>query len=146
MTIQLAGLQLPLIGRGWARFDADRWPVAMLPQLDDLNRTANDGDPIFNDLNFGGFLIYHTPRLRVFIDDRCSLYGADFLVAYDIARRHDPAQIDRWQQQYGFRLALVESGGQFDRYMAASPAWDLVVRTTPAALYQRRMGTTVSLH
>ena len=61
---------------------------------------------IFNDLNFGGFLIYHAPRLRVFVDDRCSLYGGEFLGAYDRARREDPAQIDRWQRTVRLPLRL----------------------------------------
>jgi hypothetical protein len=34
-----------------------------------------DGTPIFNEVLFGGFLIYLTLGLRVFIDDRCELYG-----------------------------------------------------------------------
>ena len=36
---------------------------------------------------FGGFLIYHTPGFRVFIDDRCELYGDEFMVKYVKAGR-----------------------------------------------------------
>ncbi len=139
-AVQCAGVRIPLVGRGWAQFDAARWPVALLPQLDAIHRQSEDGTPIFNDLNFGGFLIDHAPRLRVFVDDRCALYGGEFLTRYDLARREDPAQIERWRRQYGFRFALVESGGRFDRYLAGSEAWRLVARTPPAALYQSRMG------
>ena len=121
VVLQIGGVKLPVVGRGWARFDPACWPVALLPKLDEINRSAADGTPIFNDLNFGGFLIYHEPRLRVFVDDRCSLYGTEFLQAYDHARREAPAEIDRWQRQYGFRYALVETGGQFDRYLSSIP-------------------------
>ena len=71
--LQIGGVKLPVVGRGWARFDRAVWPVALLPQLDEINRSAAEGTLIFNDLKFGGFLIYHEPRLRVFVDDRCPL-------------------------------------------------------------------------
>jgi hypothetical protein len=140
LMLQAAGIGVPLIGRGWARFDPAHWPVGLLPQLQAIDRSGGAGPRIFNDLNFGGFLIYNAPRLPIFIDDRCSLYGEDFLRAYDLARRENPAQLDRWQQQYGFRYALVETGGRFDRYLAGAAPWILVARTPPATLYQRRMG------
>ena len=143
--LQIGGVKLPVVGRGWARFDPACWPVALLPQLDEINRSAAEGTPIFNDLNFGGFLIYHEPRLRVFVDDRCSLYGAEFLQAYDRARREAPAEIERWRRQYGFRYALVETGGPFDRYLSSTPAWTLLGRTPAAALYERDIGVPATI-
>ena len=141
LAIQAVGVQVPVIGRGWARFDADHWPTDLLPKLDAIDRAEGDGGRIFNDLNFGGFLIYHAPRLRVFVDDRCPLYGGEFLGAYDRARREDPAQIDRWKRQYGFHYALVETGGQFDHYLSKSPRWGILGRTPVAALYQTTSGS-----
>ncbi len=138
LAIQLGGMGLPLVGRGWARFERDRWPVELLPRLDEISRSNEEPIPVFNDLNFGGFIIYHQPRMRVFIDDRCALYGTDFLRAYDRARHEAPEQIDRWQRQYGFRHALVETGGGFDRYLRAAPGWTPLDRGPAAALYQRR--------
>ena len=137
-AIQLAGVGMPVVGRDWARLDPARWPIELLPTLGEIDRSHADGTRIFNDLNFGGFLIYHAPRLRVFVDDRCSLYGTGFLQAYERARLEDPAQIDRWQEQYGFEYALVETGGLFDRYLSAAAPWSLVDRTPAATLYQRR--------
>ena len=133
------------MGGDWAQFDPARWPVELLPALDEIGRSHADGTRIFNDLNFGGFLIYHAPRLRVFVDDRCSLYGTEFLLAYDRARREEPDQIDRWQAQYGFDYALVEAGGPFDRRLAGAAPWTLLGRTPAAALYQRRMGVPPSM-
>ena len=128
VLLQLAGVRAPVVGRGWAKLDSDHWPVAILAELEQINRSSPQGTPIFNDLNYGGFLIYHTPRLRVFIDDRCALYGAELLQQYDRARREDPAQIDRWQQQYGFRYALVETATPFDRYLRDSKTWIMITR------------------
>ncbi len=138
MGLQIAGVGALLVGHGWARFDTAHWPTGLLPRLEAINRSPGEGPGIFNELNFGGFLIYHTPRLPVFIDDRCSLYGTAFLQAYEHARCENPAEIDRWQRQYGFRYALVETAGRFDRYLAGAAPWALLARTPAATLYQRR--------
>jgi hypothetical protein len=138
LLLQLGNVHVPVVGRGWARFDPARWPTELLPTLEQINRESLEGTPIFNDLNFGGFLIYHTPRLRVFVDDRCSLYGTKFLLDYDQARREDPAQIDRRRQEYGFRYALVQTGGPFDRHLSDSAEWNLLERSQPATLYRHK--------
>jgi hypothetical protein len=134
--LQLAGIRVLVVGRDWARFDSARCPIELLPTLDKINDSSVEGTHIFNDLNFGGFLIYHAPPLRVFVDDRCPLYGTKFLLAYEHARREDPAQIDRWRRQYGFDYALVETGGRFDGYLSSSDGWNLVERSPAAALYR----------
>jgi len=134
--LQLAGISGPVVGRGWAKLDPAQWPVELLPELQRLNETAPDGTPVFNDLHFGGFLIYHTPRLRVFIDDRCALYGGEFLGQYDRARRENPSQVDAWQTRYGFRHALVETGSALDGYLQSSASWKMTGRTPVATLYQ----------
>jgi hypothetical protein len=135
-ALQIGGIRVPVVGSGWARFDSTRWPVELLPRLREIDRSSAEGTRIFNDLNFGGFLIYHTPRLRIFVDDRCPLYGTEFLLDYTRARREDPAQIDRWQRQYGFSYALVEAGGRFDGFLRDSREWALVDRSPAAALYR----------
>ncbi len=152
MLLQISGVRLPVIGYGWARFDPARWPVELLPALRQINDSSPEGTRIFNDLNFGGLLIYHTPRLRIFVDDRCPLYGTKFLLECERARCKDPAQIDRWQRQYGFRYALVQSDSRlvrsdrpvtpndspFDRYLSESSQWRLMERSPVAALYRRQ--------
>jgi hypothetical protein len=119
----------------WVRFSPTRWPVELLGALARIQQAEPPGTPIFNDMAFGGFLIYGAPRLRVFIDDRCELYGGSFLAEYDEARRGAPARIDQWRRRYGFRYALVESNTPFDRHLANHPDWALVGRTRVAALY-----------
>jgi len=74
--------------------------------------------------------------LKIFVDDRCSLYGSEFLFAYDTARRDDPRQIDSWQSRCQFDYALVEAGAPFDAYLRQSGRWTLLGRSAAAALYQ----------
>jgi hypothetical protein len=137
LVLQLAGTRVPVLGRGWATLDRRYWPVELLPELRAYEREHSQGMPIFNELLFGGFLIYHTPGLRVFIDDRCELYGDEGLLAYAEALERDPARVDRWANDYGFDLALAATGSGFDRYLRQARGWTLVRETVAASLYRR---------
>ncbi len=90
LVLQMAGARVPVLGRGWAVLDRRCWPVNLLPELRAYEREHPSGTPIFNEMLFGGFLIYYTPGLRVFIDDRCELYGDEGLQAYAEALERDP--------------------------------------------------------
>jgi hypothetical protein len=134
-ALQAAGVAIPVVGRGWAKFDPARWPIELLPKLENIEQNNPNGTPIFNDLNFGGFLIYHTPRLRIFIDDRCSIYGKN-LSEYDFAKQGERSPFDSWQAKYDFRYALVETGGAYDRQLVQKECWHCLEKTKTATLYQ----------
>jgi hypothetical protein len=138
LMLQIGGVPVPVVGSGWARFDPDRLPIELLPTIDEVNRSSPDGTHVFNDMNFGGFLIYHAPRLRIFVDDRCPLYGTRFLQACARAGRQDPAQIDRWRREYGFDYAFVQTGEPFDRYLSKSAGWSPMKRSSVATLYRHK--------
>ena len=135
-ALQLAGVRAPIPGRGWVRLDPKHWPVELLPELRQAEREHPEGTRIFNEFLFGGFLIYYTPGLKVFIDDRCELYGDEWLVEYSNAMRLNPGRIDHWQETYGFPYALVARGTAFDRYLGQSRRWSVVKRTGTATLYE----------
>jgi hypothetical protein len=137
VVLQLAGVRVPVLGRGWATLDRRYWPVDLLPELRAYEREHAEGTPVFNELLFGGFLIYHTPGLRVFIDDRCEIYGDEGLLAYADALDHDPAALDRWARDFGFELALTSTGSAFDRYLRRTRGWTLVRETEAGSLYRR---------
>jgi hypothetical protein len=138
LALQMAGWPAPLVGAGWVRFSPERWPVGLLRDLQAACRSEPEGAKIFNDLDFGGWVIYFTLCFRVFIDDRCALYGEEFLAAYEQARRHHPAQLDQWQREYGFQWALVRRDSSWDRYLASQPHWQCLGRDQAAACYRRR--------
>jgi hypothetical protein len=135
LTVEAGGVAMPLVGCHWARLDPTRWPVELLPELHAIE--SADGTPVYNDLLYGGYLIFYTPGLRVFIDDRLELYGRFFL-DYDAARRTEPGRIEEWRRCYGFGHALVEPGSAADRYLSGSGDWRLVKRCPAAALYAAR--------
>lgn len=137
--LQAAGVRAPVVGRGWVKLDPTHWPVELLPELRRAEQEHPEGARIFNDFLYGGFLIYYTPGLKVFIDDRCELYGDDWLMQFSDAMRSNPERIDRWQQVYDFPYALVASGSPFDHHLGRSRRWSLVKRTEVAALYRLNM-------
>jgi hypothetical protein len=137
VILQASGVRAPLVGRGWARLDPTYWPVELLPALRDVEGSHPEGARIFNDFLYGGFLIYYTPGLKVFIDDRCELYGDDRLLRFWEATRIDPARIDDWARSCEIQYALVATGSQCDRFLARSAHWRTVVRSRTAGLYER---------
>ena len=72
---------------------------------------------------FGGFLIFDAPRMPVFIDDRCELYGLPFIEGTLNVVRRDPANLERLVQQYGIEYAFTERDSAVDKYLADSPRW-----------------------
>lgn len=136
VLVQVAGFEAPLVGRGWVKLDQRRWPVELIPEIRRINAASPEGTRIFNDLDFGGLLIYYAPRLRSFIDDRCALYGRDLLAQYDALRNREPAAIEEWRAKYGFRYALIETGGLLDRHLASCGAWKPLGRSPVAVLYE----------
>lgn len=131
----LVGLLIVPVARGWARIDPQRWPVELLGRLKAIG-SEGTAVPVFNDLRLGGYLIFFTPGLRVFIDDRAEIYG-DLLLDYDRARQAEPAAIEAWRRRWGFRHALVEAGSALDLYLASAEGWRPLGRSPCAALYER---------
>ncbi|MEZ6143415.1 MAG: hypothetical protein R3B84_22840 [Zavarzinella sp.] len=122
----LVGIQLKtsLLGNEAriARLDLKRWPSDLLPVL----RAAEPADTtraIFNELELGGFIAHFTPRLKTFCDDRCELFGDQFL--WDYVKYRDglltgavsPRQaMQEWIEPFGkFDIAIVQNEGGFDR-------------------------------
>jgi hypothetical protein len=134
LALQVRAVPLPVLGRGWAQFDVAIWPVELAGPL----RQLPAGTRVFNELNFGGFLIYHAPQTRIFIDDRCELYGDEFLQEYDRVARREPGQVERWQQGFGFTAALTQRGSVLDAYFRAPDSgWQVAAESQAATLFRR---------
>jgi hypothetical protein len=136
---QIAAIPVPVIGHGWVKVDPKRYPVELLPELRKYEHEHPKGTPIFNEMSFGGFLIYYTPGLRVFIDDRCELYGDDGLLAYAHAIEEDPSQVDQWAYKFGFDIALTIPNSGFDRYLKNAGGWTIIRQTAAATFYRKNI-------
>jgi hypothetical protein len=146
-TLQVRGVEAPLIGRGWARLDPDFIPVELADEMRAYAAAVPPGTPVFNDANLGGFLIYHTPTLKIFMDDRCELYGDDWIRSYSDTLGKPPAELgpvfEGWAGRYGFRRAVVmtdPTGTEtppLERYLLGAPGWREVARGKRAVMFER---------
>ena len=127
--------QLPSTAQKWVKLDGTHWPIEILPDLQAIEKSHPRGTPIFNDMLFGGFLLYHTPGLRVFIDDRCELYGDEFVTKYVKAEESD---FIAWSKAYRFDLALLAADSNYTKYFEGHPDWRVVNRCPAGVLYKKR--------
>ena len=142
LIVLSTGVLLPVMGRGWARPDQRSCPLELLPELRACAAGRSQGTPVFNEMLFGGFLIYYSPDLRVFIDDRCELYGDRWLEEFADAQSQHPDKIETWAREYGFEYAFVLPHSGFGRYLGDASGWAEVKRTEHAVLFRRTVGVT----
>jgi hypothetical protein len=100
------------------------------------------GEPnkLFTDYTGGGFAIFHTPGYKVFVDDRCEVFGGDWLDKFMKAAEKDTGcAIAKWEAEYGqFNFALTKPGTNFDNYFRSSTEWECVKSTENASFYKRK--------
>ncbi len=148
LALQLTRTPAPLIGSGWARLDPDFVPVDLNGPVNDYAAHVPAGTHVFNDANLGGYLIYHAPTLRIFMDDRCELYGDDWIKSYSDALGLPPAQLgivfEQWETRYRFERAFVMTNppGQdkpsLERYLLSRPEkWREVARGKRAVMFEK---------
>jgi hypothetical protein len=146
-VLDVRKVEAPVVGSGWARLDPDFIPSDMTKEVTDYAASVPPGTPIFNDANLGGYLIYHAPRLKVFMDDRCELYGDDWIKNYSDAMGGAPERLgpvfESWAAEYQFRRALImthppeQEKPPIEEYLSHSPHWREVARGKRAVMYER---------
>ncbi|MDY3551075.1 hypothetical protein R5W24_000149 [Gemmata sp. JC717] len=140
LGLQVARVPVPLIGSGWATHDPTAWPVDVLDALKEHEPRAGEPNRLFNsEYIYGGFVIYHAPGYKVFVDDRCELTGGPWLVNYVHAAEAPGAAVTDWQDRYGhFDFALTRTGTPFDEWFRAAPEWRPIKSAPTATFYTRR--------
>jgi hypothetical protein len=134
---------VPVIGHSWAQLDPQIWPVDLLDKLKAHECDRPGGTRIFNEYAYGGYLIYHAPGYRVFVDGRTELYGEAFLQEFVNPAGKPPGElIARWEEKYGeFDYALVSNRESpcYADHFRQSPAWAEEARTDAAILFRRKV-------
>ncbi len=139
LLVQRAGLPVPVVGKGWARPPADYWPIETTEALASLARESPGRVRLFNDMLFGGYLIYRAPWLPVYLDDRCELYGDQGLLTYTRACA-DPAYFDAIAAYENLDAALVIARTTLDAHLASSAGWRRLASDHASSLYVRTRG------
>ncbi|MCI0705013.1 MAG: hypothetical protein L0241_28470 [Planctomycetia bacterium] len=145
--LQVLHIGVPVVGSGWARLDPNFIPSDMTKEVTDYAASVPPGTPIFNDANLGGYLIYHTPNLKIFMDDRCELYGDDWIKMYSETLGKPPEELgpifEEWAKKYKFQRAIVMTNPpekekpSIERYLSSAPHWKEVARGKRAVMYER---------
>src|SRR5206468_2353145 len=113
---------LPGLGIGLATLSTSRWPVAAVQRLAE----EPNEQPLFHDLNWGGYLILNSePRRAVFADDRFELYGREFLLEYMDALQYGRSW-PKLLERYEFGHVLVGPETPLARVLRESPDWEVV--------------------
>ena len=106
-------------------------PVAALGYL---NASSIDGN-MFNSYNWGGYLMFHAPQHRVFIDGRTDLYSGFLNEYYRIATGAPDWHLAL--ANWNVALALIETESGLARAMSASDDWRNAYQDVLASLFVR---------
>ncbi|MGH9579353.1 MAG: hypothetical protein ACRD2R_00040 [Terriglobales bacterium] len=114
--------------------EAEVFPRAAVEFL----RRQPQPQPLFNDYNWGGYVIWHLyPQYRNYIDGRSDLHGDALMNEYFDAARGTP----RWRQSlehFQVRSALVEPEAPIAALLDQDPGWKKVYQDQQAAIFVRR--------
>ena len=110
-------------------------PVAALRAAQDRGLTAG---PVFNDYDFGGFLIER--GVKTFIDGRTDqlFLGGFFRDMRQATRAADPSSLARFLAPYNVTWALVRPGSNEARNLSALDGWARVYGDATAEVFARR--------
>jgi hypothetical protein len=116
-----------------ARFDAKRFPEGAV----DFLMRSGVRDPVFTPDRWGGYLIYRLyPRVRVVVDDRHDLYGAEFFRNYLKVIHAQPGWEQALAEMHPAWMLLPAKSALTDA-LAQSPRWKPVYRDETSVLYSR---------
>jgi hypothetical protein len=148
-ALDVARVPVPVIGSGWVQMDVNEVPVDLNPTVQALP----PGTRVFNDLDLGGYLIYYAPGLKIYMDDRCELYGDDMLKEYVDAIKSPPeefgAKLEAWRDTWGFDYVVITANPPDDtkpdngksrreQYLLAHPErWREIGRGSRAVVFER---------
>ncbi|MBI4865742.1 MAG: hypothetical protein HY816_02210 [Candidatus Wallbacteria bacterium] len=93
---------------------------------------------LFNDYDFGGYLMFHLPAYPVFVDGRVDVYSKHSAFADFLSVWHLSADWERVLERRGVRIALLEQRQSLAALLGASPNWQEVFRDDVAVIFLKR--------
>ena len=102
-----------------------------------LKKEAPKGN-VFNQYGWGGFLIWHLPEKKVFIDGRMDVYQKEFSEPYTTVIHLEKG----WQEiltRYDISIILVKKKTILSRFLLkVSDEWDLVMENESTTLFSKK--------
>lgn len=98
------------------------------------------GSRLYNDYGYGGFLLWHLPGEKIFIDGRMPAWRiADRLIFQDyvdLNRENSPKLLvlDRYRVDW----ALISHGSALTQALETHPAWKILYADAKAVIFRRR--------
>jgi hypothetical protein len=126
-------LQIPVVIA-----DDDQTPISALASVPDNVRQQ----PVFNDYEFGGYLIFK--GIRVFVDGRADMYGDTFIREYIGLHELDNAAITATLDKHGIVWAIVHSDYRRGRIFDRLPGWRLQYTDKFASVFIRENALAAS--
>ena len=123
----------PLSSR--AHFDSSTFPVSAMSAAG-----ARQSGNVFNEMEWGGYLLYHYPQIQIFIDGHADFFGEPLVKEYLAVRHGSPA----WAailDQYGVEWTLTRPEAALNQLLSSSPDWELQGEDDVAAVYRRVSST-----
>lgn len=113
-------------------FVAKQYPGQALNYMVEHNMTAR----VYNEYRWGGYMIYHTPQIKTFVDGRADIfiYNGTFDDSVKIDQVQDFYEVfDKYRIEY----ALVPKTGRVSYLLSHSTKWKSVYQDDLAAVYAR---------
>lgn len=119
-------------GRARYAFDPASFPVAASEALRDLEIEGN----VFNEMPWGGYLLYHRPDIPVFIDGQTDFYGEELSRDYLKIRQLSPGAIDLLDR-YEVDWVFVPRSIALPQALALDRRWHLTYQDPVALIFER---------
>jgi hypothetical protein len=119
----------------WAalyRFSPAAFPVRAVQSLDRLDTTG----PVFNQMHWGGYLLYARPDIPVFIDGQTDFYGEELSREYLAALRGRPEWRDVLNE-HGVTWTLIATGEPIIQLLDLAPEWQRIYEDGVATIHRR---------
>ncbi len=134
-TIVLALLLIFLADRNASErytFDTESFPVQAVASLNDLSLHGN----VFNEMPWGGYLLYARPDIPVFIDGQTDFYGVELSRDYLRIRHLIPGSLELLDD-YEVDWVLVPPNVPLSQGLALDPGWRLEYEDEVANVFSR---------
>ena len=112
--------------------DHEHLPVAAVSFLDRHGVTG----PMYNDYNFGGYLLWKRSEQPVFMDGRIEVYRGAPLAAYHRIEGAEPGW-EKLADDYGIAYFLVRPERRITKALLDAPGWELVYFDYNATIFVR---------